>query len=105
MHIITDIDRIIIKRFDKKFLFIRAFFKFMDFFLLPLILFKFKKNSNINKILIVNSGHIGDAVITSRLLSSIKKKYPTAQIGMLINSGSKFVFTPNGVSGVCVGSN
>jgi ADP-heptose:LPS heptosyltransferase len=47
--------------------------------------------SGIKKILIANAGHIGDAVISTGVLSALKNFLPEAKIGVLTGSYSKMV--------------
>lgn len=51
--------------------------------------------TNTPKILFFNSGHLGDALIMSYCLPTIKEKYPNAQIDVVCGDWCKFVFTEN----------
>lgn len=44
--------------------------------------------SNVKKILVVRMRHLGDVLLTSPLLTCLKKAYPTAQIDVFINKDS-----------------
>ncbi len=45
------------------------------------------------RLLIANFAHLGDAVLTTSLLKPLKSSFPDIEIGVLISSGSRAVFT------------
>ena len=46
-------------------------------------------------ILLVNSAHIGDLIISSNLIKIIKDNYPESQISFIVSSWSKIVIEDN----------
>jgi heptosyltransferase-2 len=62
-------------------------------FLLEIIIIKnqikYIDNKNIKRILLCNSAHMGDVIISTSIIREIKKKYPNSEIGFLIGSWSR----------------
>ena len=58
------------------------------FYILSIITLKFifrKKKDKIKKILIINSGYLGDSIITIPMVKAIRNKYKDSKITMLVN--------------------
>ncbi|NGX29116.1 MAG: Lipopolysaccharide core heptosyltransferase RfaQ, partial [Candidatus Anoxychlamydiales bacterium] len=89
-------------KYHVKNIFLLTFLKTVDF--VSWIYFKIFKNKkkfdqnllkNPKKILLSNIAHLGDVVISTSVLSLLKKKYPNVKIGFICSSSSKQILENN----------
>jgi ADP-heptose:LPS heptosyltransferase len=66
----------------------KTIFNLANFFLLPIKYFSKSPNfpSRPQKILIANAGHLGDLIICTAAIRSVREKWPEAEIGLLCTS-------------------
>ena len=50
---------------------------------------------NFNKILIIQTAFIGDAILATALIEKLKSFYPTTKIDVLVRKGNESIFNTN----------